>query len=340
MRHIRDIDPQHTVIMVQVENETGSYQSPRDFSPAAQRLFAQADPGGARAQDRQDRHLDPGVRLEGRPGVQCLVHRALRRPGRGRRPGRARPADVRQCVAQRSVQGRRRAIWRERRSQLERDRHLEGGRAAPRARGAGHLRPRSEKVYSKQLDHYARPDNPLFVPENGDAPEYSRFLWLALGKGAVGWAPFGMDATGYSNFPLGAQKARRAKRSRPSRPNTRCSRRSRATGRGWRSSIRPSASPSPTTAPTRRKSSAAGRSPRNTANGSSANANGRGSPRRRTRTRIAPVGGAALIQLGPDEFLVAGSDIRIRFGLTRRTIAATTCSSSMSRKAHTRTAAG
>ena len=28
-----------------------------------------------------------------------------------------------------------------------------------------------------------------------------------------------------------------------------------------------------------------------------------------------PVGGAALIQLGPDEFLVAGSDVRISFGL-------------------------
>jgi hypothetical protein len=27
------------------------------------------------------------------------------------------------------------------------------------------------------------------------------------------------------------------------------------------------------------------------------------------------VGGAAVIQLGPDEFLLAGSDVRIRFGL-------------------------
>ena len=44
MRHVREIDPQHTVIMVQVENETGSYQSPRDFSPEANRLFAQPVP--------------------------------------------------------------------------------------------------------------------------------------------------------------------------------------------------------------------------------------------------------------------------------------------------------
>jgi hypothetical protein len=30
-----------------------------------------------------------------------------------------------------------------------------------------------------------------------------------------------------------------------------------------------------------------------------------------------PVGGAAIIQLGPDEFLLAGSDVRIRFALDR-----------------------
>ncbi|HEY7006662.1 MAG TPA: beta-galactosidase, partial [Sphingomicrobium sp.] len=44
MRHLREIDPQHTVIMVQVENETGSYQSPRDFSPEANRLSASPIP--------------------------------------------------------------------------------------------------------------------------------------------------------------------------------------------------------------------------------------------------------------------------------------------------------
>ena len=39
MHHIREIDPDHTVILVQVENETGTYDSPRDFSPEANRLF-------------------------------------------------------------------------------------------------------------------------------------------------------------------------------------------------------------------------------------------------------------------------------------------------------------
>lgn len=33
-------------------------------------------------------------------------------------------------------------------------------------------------------------------------------------------------------------------------------------------------------------------------------------------TKDLPIGGAALIQLGPDEFLLAGSDVRISFGET------------------------
>jgi hypothetical protein len=39
MKHLKEFDPQHTVIMVQVENEPGTYGSPRDFSKAAEKLF-------------------------------------------------------------------------------------------------------------------------------------------------------------------------------------------------------------------------------------------------------------------------------------------------------------
>jgi hypothetical protein len=39
MRHLKEVDPQRTVIMVQVENEPGSWESVRDYSPAAQKFF-------------------------------------------------------------------------------------------------------------------------------------------------------------------------------------------------------------------------------------------------------------------------------------------------------------
>ena len=39
MHHLREADPQHTVIMMQVENESGSLGSVRDFGPTAQKQF-------------------------------------------------------------------------------------------------------------------------------------------------------------------------------------------------------------------------------------------------------------------------------------------------------------
>jgi hypothetical protein len=45
MRHIREIDPQHTVILMQVENEVGVYGDSRDRSPLAEAAWAKPVPG-------------------------------------------------------------------------------------------------------------------------------------------------------------------------------------------------------------------------------------------------------------------------------------------------------
>jgi hypothetical protein len=60
--------------------------------------------------------------------------------------------------------------------------------------------------YLKVLELYGRPDNPLFVPETGNSPAGARFFFAALGHGAIGYAPFGIDYTGFSNAPLGAPR--------------------------------------------------------------------------------------------------------------------------------------
>jgi len=39
MKHLKEADPQHTVLMVQVQNEPGSWGSVRDYSQTAQKLF-------------------------------------------------------------------------------------------------------------------------------------------------------------------------------------------------------------------------------------------------------------------------------------------------------------
>ena len=44
MAHLREHDPDHTVILIQVENEIGVLGTPRDFSPAAQAAFLEPVP--------------------------------------------------------------------------------------------------------------------------------------------------------------------------------------------------------------------------------------------------------------------------------------------------------
>src|ERR1019366_6621869 len=44
MGHLKAADPQRTVIMVQVENESGTWGSLRDYSPEANKLFEGAVP--------------------------------------------------------------------------------------------------------------------------------------------------------------------------------------------------------------------------------------------------------------------------------------------------------
>jgi beta-galactosidase GanA len=62
------------------------------------------------------------------------------------------------------------------------------------------------KTVVKWLEQYSREDNPLFVPEIGNSQPYARYFFDTLGKGGVGFSPFGMDDTDYVNYPLGAAK--------------------------------------------------------------------------------------------------------------------------------------
>ena len=57
--------------------------------------------------------------------------------------------------------------------------------------------------YEKTLELYHRPDNALFVAESGNKPVYARYLFTTLGRQGIGFDPFGFDYTGYSNYPLG-----------------------------------------------------------------------------------------------------------------------------------------
>jgi beta-galactosidase GanA len=59
------------------------------------------------------------------------------------------------------------------------------------------------RKFAATLDKFQRPDNALAVPEMSNAPEYVRYAYLVLGRGAINFSPFGIDYADYSNFPLG-----------------------------------------------------------------------------------------------------------------------------------------
>ena len=175
---------------------------------------------------------------------------------------------------------------------------------------------RDYALVNGKFDKMARPNNPLFVPELGNDLPFARFFWLALGKGAIGVSPFGMDST-YFNYPLG--------------------------GRNTPEDLEAFASKFALMAPIERDwAKLASEHPTiGFAKGDDASDQSAVLGRWKITARYGlwafgdpswtfmkfppnpnkdqPVGGAAIIQLGPDEFLLAGSDVRISFDLAEPT---------------------
>ena len=204
MRHLKAVDPQHTVIMVQVENETGTYGSVRDYSPRAQRLFEGAVPkelvramrthGGTWSEvfgDRADEffhawNIARFVQQVAAAGkavdpLPMYVNAALRDP---LHPGA--PSTYESGGPTDDVLG----VWKAGAPAID--------VIAPDIYMPDYAR------YTKVLDLYQRPDNALFVAETGSKQSYARYLFAVLGHQGIGFSPFGMDFTGYSNYPLGA----------------------------------------------------------------------------------------------------------------------------------------
>ena len=206
MLHLHDNDPNSTVIMVQVENEPGTWGSIRDYSPAAQKVFESKVPadvavalhktaGGNWKEtfaDNADEYFHAWavakyvgeVAAAGKAvnELPLSVNVALRDP-LGAKPGSYESGGATDNVID---------IWKATAKSID-------------VIGPDIYLPDSDR-YLKVLDLYARPDNALFVPETGSGPAYSRYFFAALGHGAIGWSPFGIDYTGFSNAPLGAAK--------------------------------------------------------------------------------------------------------------------------------------
>lgn len=199
MDHLKLNDRQRTVLMVQVENEPGTWGSVRDYSPEAQKLFEapvpaellaalhkQAD-GSANWKDvfgddaeeffhawSVARYIQQ-VAAAGKAvyPLPLYVNAALRDPLKPGRPPSYESGGATDNVI---------PIWKA---------------AAPAIDIlAPDIYMNDRERYLKVLDLYHRPDNALFVPETSRNPMIAPLFFAALGRQAIGFSPFGVDYTG------------------------------------------------------------------------------------------------------------------------------------------------
>lgn len=206
MRHLREIDgDRQTVIMMQVENEAGTYASPRDYSPQANALFNAAAP--SELVEALGRSPGTWTQVFGRDAEVSFhawhIARYIEQVAAAGRAEYALPMYVNAALADPL-------------NYQDPMSYSSGGPthnvidiykvAAPSiSLLAPDIYAREHRSITASLGHYARPDNPLLVVEIGNDAPFARYLFHVLGQGGVGFAPFGMDLTGYYNYPLGAR---------------------------------------------------------------------------------------------------------------------------------------
>ena len=206
MRHLKEVDgEQHTILLVQVENESGGVGSVRDFSADSNREFAGKVPAdlltaagkqagtwskvfGADADEifqiyHQAKYINE-IATAGKKefDIPCymnvwLSHVTNELPQRQVfLPGIQYPSGG---AVQRWV-----GLWRALAPAID--------MIAP------DIYTSDSSEYREVLRAYARPDNPLMIPETGRSDAFSKFFFYALGSGTLGFSPFGVDRSGWN----------------------------------------------------------------------------------------------------------------------------------------------
>lgn len=204
MKHLKKADEQHTVVMMQVENESGAWGSVRDYSPSAQKLFEGPVPPEL---------LKPGILEQLKVPV---VSKGDWQSVFGERADEYFQAwSVARFIGQVAAGGKAEyalpfyvnAALRDPLTNPSANNYESGGPtdnvipiwkvAAP---AIDLLAPDiyltgSERIM-KVIDLYNRPDNTLFVPELGWSADRVKYLYEIIARGGIGFSPFGIDDNG------------------------------------------------------------------------------------------------------------------------------------------------
>ena len=206
MRHLKSIDSDdHTVLLVQCENESGGIGSVRDFSPESNAVFAGPVPAdllvivhkpagtwsqvfGADADEtfqlyHQARYVNE-IAAAGKAefAIPVYINVWISYPP-AELPERRIPIPGIQYPSGGAVQ-KFVGLWRA---------------LAPAIDMIGpDIYASDTGFYLETMHAYARPDNPLWIPETGRTDDFAKFLFYALGNGAIGFSPFGVDQSGWN----------------------------------------------------------------------------------------------------------------------------------------------
>ena len=196
MRHLKETDPQHTTIMVQVENEPGTWNSVRDHSPVAQKLFEAPVPAELlKALGKTDQAGRDWTAVFGSDADEFFHAWSVAHfIGQVAAAGKAEyPLPLYCNAALRDPLTNPAATSYE--SGGPTDNVLGIWKAAAPAIDvlAPDIYLPERAHYLKVLELYSRPDNPLLVPETIGSASVSRYCFSAVARGAIGWSPFGID---------------------------------------------------------------------------------------------------------------------------------------------------
>jgi hypothetical protein len=206
MHHLKQIDnEQHTVLMVQVENEAGSIGSVRDFSAMANREFSGPVPADLLAVARKQ----PGTwsQVFGSDADETFqVYYQAKYINEIAAAGKAEfaiPLCINVWVSSPPAELPQRQIL------LPGIQYPSGGAVQKFVGLWRALAPSIDIIgpdiytddsgfYRELIYAYRRPDNPLWIPETGRSDSFAKFFFYALGDGAIGFSPFGVDQSGWN----------------------------------------------------------------------------------------------------------------------------------------------
>ena len=206
MRHLKQIDnEQHTVILMQVENESGNIGSARDNSPESNREFAGQVPADLLAATHKQAGTWTEVFGAEADEIFQAYHQAkyINEIAAAGKQVFAIPCYINAWLGNSIDESQQRQMD-------EPGINYPSGGAVQKLVGLWRaLAPSIDMIgpdiyngdshfYRETMKAYHRPDNPLWIPETGRDDSFAKFFFYALGDGAIGFSPFGVDQTGWN----------------------------------------------------------------------------------------------------------------------------------------------